>query len=500
MLPKVSPAFASLLVIAGCPAPPAQAPTPPPPPPPLHDHWEALTAVEQLAALRPAGARGVSSYDREGGNDDGFEGTWSALRVEDGNSVIAEMDGPGVVERIWTTHAQLAADGLLATGEELVRFHVDGDPTPTLELPWIGLFDGSDPRFPAPLAGSGIGGFFSYVPIPFSDSMKVVVEGTDTRFYQVGWRSLPDRPVTSWSAALATADAGRRAEAVELWTLLGDPDALDIADRSDETMALDLQVGEAISFVLPAGPRALRALRLTSSSLEGRLRIWWDEALEPAVDAPLALLFGQAWELTDYRSLLVGRVEGTSYLYLPSPYRSGARLEIEAENAALSGELVVTVGAWTETEEHGYLHAVAASQSPTPPGQPFVPLAVEGSGHFAGLILASTGPAGPPRWLEGDDRFFVDGDLVVHGTGTEDYFNAGWYGVPGRLEGPGVQALHGFPVYREVEGRIQTTAFRMHLADPVGFSTSFVLELEHGPAGEVEADYSSVAFWYSPLP
>ena len=32
-----------------------------------------------------------------------------------------------------------------------------------------------------------------------------------------------------------------------------------------------------------------------------------------------------------------------------------------------------------------------------------------------------------PGYLEGDERAFVDGRLAFHGTGTEDFYEGGWY-------------------------------------------------------------------------
>ena len=44
----------------------------------------------------------VSTYDRKGKNNDGFEGTYSYVRKEGENRfVIADLEGPGVVERFW---------------------------------------------------------------------------------------------------------------------------------------------------------------------------------------------------------------------------------------------------------------------------------------------------------------------------------------------------------------------------------------------------------------
>ncbi len=74
-----------------------------------------LHELDRLARIRDprVHALGFSSYDRKGGNDDGFNGTYSKIRVEDGNSVLAELDGPGVIQRIWFTHTTGEQPGLL---------------------------------------------------------------------------------------------------------------------------------------------------------------------------------------------------------------------------------------------------------------------------------------------------------------------------------------------------------------------------------------------------
>ena len=46
----------------------------------------------------------ISSYDRTGGNNDGFDGTYSYLRRDpNGEYVIFEADGPGALARMWWT-------------------------------------------------------------------------------------------------------------------------------------------------------------------------------------------------------------------------------------------------------------------------------------------------------------------------------------------------------------------------------------------------------------
>ena len=67
------------------------------------DELELLKRVDKLPEYRTGSyVEQFSSYDRTWGNDDGFAGTYSFLRKEDDRLVIAEMEGPGVINRIWT--------------------------------------------------------------------------------------------------------------------------------------------------------------------------------------------------------------------------------------------------------------------------------------------------------------------------------------------------------------------------------------------------------------
>src|ERR1043165_215762 len=66
--------------------------------------WQVYRRMDQLAAMRPgAQARQFSSFDRTGGNDDGFAGTYSCLRTTPTGCVIAERTGPGQIDSMWFT-------------------------------------------------------------------------------------------------------------------------------------------------------------------------------------------------------------------------------------------------------------------------------------------------------------------------------------------------------------------------------------------------------------
>ena len=59
----------------------------------------------------------ISSYDRTGGNDDGFSGKYSFIRKEENGLVIADLVGPGMITRIHTP----------SPTEDIIEFYFDGE-------------------------------------------------------------------------------------------------------------------------------------------------------------------------------------------------------------------------------------------------------------------------------------------------------------------------------------------------------------------------------------
>ena len=146
-----------------------------------------LPAVEQLYRLdglptfRSSTVGMVSSHDRTGGNDDGFEGTYSFVRKEPGGLVIADLKGPGVVTRIWTP----------TPSQDPIAFYFDDEPEPRIVLPVMDLFSGKAAPFLAPLSGMGAGGFYTYVPLTYQRALKVVVRSEKFNFYQLNYATYP---------------------------------------------------------------------------------------------------------------------------------------------------------------------------------------------------------------------------------------------------------------------------------------------------------------------
>ena len=464
-----------------------------------------------LARLRDPGVRSFSfsSYDRTGGNNDGFKGTYSKMRVEDGNSVLAEASGPGIIQRIWFTHTSGEQPGLLDHKHEHLKIYIDGVDRPALDIPLETLFSGTHPCFPRPLVSEGSGGFVSYVPIPFRSGCKVVVEGQGVRFYQINLVALPaESTLRSFTATPEPEHLAELARAARTWARSGEDDyeKTDLAGADFARYEIEGLSNSAHLYTLRAGPATVRSLEILPAPgtedawRAARLRMVWDhdEAGDAGVDLPLGLAFGVVDAERPYQSLLLGQKAGRWFSRFPMPYHRQAIVRIDTPKP-LKGTMVVRTTRGVAPDA-GYFHAALREAVPTRPKEDFTWLQETGRGHFAGVLLMTEGKAKLPFWLEGDDRFTIDSRLAIHGTGSEDYFNCGWYALEGRLDRPAAYPLHGFPIYRGHEGTWQATAYRWHLSDPVTFSRSINAGIEHGGENDTPANYRAAVFWYSERP
>lgn len=469
---------------------------------------EELYGIENLPLLRSGvKCKMFSSYDRTGGNDDGFNGTYSKLRVENGNSVIAEMEGAGCVQRIWFTHSVINKDGLLDLKGEHIQVFLDGNEEPAIDVPLEDLFSGKLEQFPKPLVGSALGGFYCYVPIAYQNGCKIVIEGTGVRFYHVTYNEFADsKNVETFTMNMTPVQKEQLAKAVKVWSSLGDVESLNITNP--ETLDYDLSLGanETKTIELPNGKYMVRAVLFTEENtgneknLDGQIQFTWDDAQSPAVDLPLPYFFGQAFSPEPYQSLLLGNYEGSYYNFMPMPYNSSANIKITV-NEALNGKITIILEPISSNYgEFGYFHANYQENKPVEDGLHYMFLNTSGTGHYIGTYLVTEGARSQPVWLEGDEKFTVDGEPAIHGTGSEDYFNCGWYAVENRLNQAMGMPLHGFPVYRSTDKHSQAVAYRWHLTEPVPYENKIEAKIEHGISNSVTADYRSTVFFYDVNP
>jgi hypothetical protein len=100
----------------------------------------------------------------------------------------------------------------------------------------------------------------------------------------------------------------------------------------------------------------------------------------------------------------------------------------------------------------------------------------------------------PLGFLEGDERIVVDGSATVLGTGTEDFFDAGYYWGSGRFDSPFATLISR---HEDANGG-SVTAARWHaLTNSIEFEDSLELTFEYGaPRPKSATDYASVAYYY----
>jgi hypothetical protein len=273
--------------------------------------------------------------------------------------------------------------------------------------------------------------------------------------------------------------------------------------------------GETIVLADLKGPGIITHIWVTVADSEygwprlARLRVYYDGHKTPSVDAPIGDFFGvgHGYE-RDINSLVVrnasfGRARNC---YWPMPFRRSIKITLTNEGKRRMTSLYYHVD-WQKhvslPEDIGYFHAYYRQATPPPTGKNYTILDVRGAGHFAGSVLNIIQTQ--IGWFgEGDDLFYVDGEKAprIEGTGSEDYFNDAW-GL--RVsDGPWT----GIPVAEGEGVGARLTGYRWHVPDPVPFTKSLRVEIEHagwtytsdGKARsgfEERADhFSSVAFWY----
>ncbi|MFH0760476.1 MAG: glycoside hydrolase family 172 protein [Bacteroidota bacterium] len=461
-----------------------------------------LTRLDLLPQIRTQVYTGMfSSYDRTGGNNDGFDGTYSFIRKEGDDLVIAEMEGPGVVYRM---HMPGPQDGIM-------EFYFDGEKSPRISMDIHDMVDGKHFPFLAPLVGGGVGGRYCYVPLTYQKSCKIIVKAPIFCFYDINYATYPKEtviptfqnpPSDEWLKKVERAGRIINATGTDITKyLVSEGTPIEIRKVSKqvkpgvETELFRLKKpGRIVG--LKIGPASL----FTGKDRDIVLNIYWDNNPKPAVSSPVGDFFGYSFGDPAVKSLFIGTSDDMNYVYLPMPFRESARIELvnerkSTEPVQVQAEIEYAMAGKQPTE--GYFYAYWHRENPCTEGKPFTYLNTKGNGHVIGVILQSQGknPGGTP-FFEGDDIVIMDGAMGIHGTGSEDSFNGGWYDVPARWEERASFPLSGCLDYKKYISR--TGAYRWMIPDAYVFRQSIDYTIEHGPEGNLEnTDYTSVTFFYS---
>jgi hypothetical protein len=452
-----------------------------------------------------------SSYDRRsrlpGGpgwfaNADGFGGEpipgFEAVLREPGEDgvgeyLMAEVEGPGALVRLWTA----AIDGS-------VRLWLDEGAEPVYDGPADDFFHRPLDAYPQSadldrevLERTLYQRDAVYAPMPFARHLRLVWTGDleHIHFYQLEVRKYaPGTPVATFSPE----DLLTYRETIDRVTAaLADPDA-NLAPRSPgdaRAIAVELSPGEAEDALLLEGPAALERLelRVEAADVDRALRqvvlhIYSDEHPWGQVQSPLGDFFGAAPGVNPYQSLpFTVLADGTMISRFVMPFARSLRVRLENlgdQPVAVRGTAHPMAYAWDEERsmhfrarwrvDHDLIADPAAVQD-----LPF--LLAHGRGVYVGTtsILLNPSPVPTPYgnwWGEGDEKVFVDDDSLpsLFGTGSEDYYNYSWsspaiftmpYCGQPRNDGPGNRGF--------------VTNYRWHVLDALPFAEriGFYIEL-----------------------
>lgn len=242
------------------------------------------------------------------------------------------------------------------------------------------------------------------------------------------------------------------------------------------------------------------------------LRMYWDDGVQPAVEAPLGDFFAAGFGLRrEVRSVPMLVEGGDGYnLYFPMPFHKRGRITVTNESQKNVRSFYYHID-YTEGDvlppKTAYFCAQYRNEFPEKTGKDYLILDAEGEGQYIGTVMSVRSRS--PFWFgEGDAKFYIDGEQKpsIVGTGTEDYFLMAWGLNEALFPYFGCTYLSADP---EDLG-VQYSMYRWHLEDPVRFTKSLRFEIEHTgwitadetESGKVEGhveredDMATVAFWY----
>ncbi len=455
-----------------------------------------LTDLDRLTHLQTGYRAGLfSSWDRKSHTVWGANGdSGQYLRTEpDGEAVMVDVDGPGVIYRTWSANPM---------GK--IRIYLDGDAKPTYEWNFPDLFDGNTAPFIKPLVyrrDSAQSASDCYLPISFAHHIKITADKAQGQYYQFNYLLYPkSSSVPSFRLPLNADEQAALTAAANAWSHPEKDPKPALPGQVTIKRTIKLGAGKSVTLASLRGPGEIRSIKMKAASTQRY--VWrklvlsgvWDKASWPQVLTPAGPFFGFDWETPDYASVISGCRHGQAYQYLPMPFRKSGALELKSylEQPATVEIEIEWAPIKTVPDDMVYFYARWRHEpDSTTFDYPFLETA--GHGHFVGVSMPIDHPLAG-WWGEGDDKVWVDDDDFPPwiGTGSEDYFGDAW-GIR-YLSGPSYGAA------ADDEKAHRTSNYRWHFMDFVPFNTRMKMTIENygpngnGPRGQY--DYSSTAFWY----
>jgi hypothetical protein len=415
-----------------------------------------------------------------------------------GHVLAADDRGPGFISRFWFAWGAPFVS-------ERIRVFADDLTTPVYEASLSSWRNGTAEPFVEPLTQWTSNAIASYVPIAYQRKVRVLIDGlTPGALYYNQTNLQRGQDLGQGVVPQVFSDFNRLEEQVST--------AASSERLVDQSFVL--QPAQAATVFERTGGGVITQLQFTlaaqtPSDLLGLiLRMQWEDADKPAVELPLSSFFGADLAVANYQTLpLTAARNGSSVTFgsnWPLPYFNHARISLENTG---SGPREVLVRLQQSTDPPpmaaGHFHALYQHNvGPFNDGDRYQLANLEGRGKYVGTLVYMQGQLDneavaaryPLGFLEGDERIAVDGEETVLGTGTEDFFDAGYYWGNGRFDSPFATLIS----KTEDANGGSVTAARWHiLTNSIEFNQSLAFSFEYGADRPHSAtDYASVAYYY----
>lgn len=469
-----------------------------------------LTDLEHLATLPQPGEKCAqwSSWDRRSQYDATADRyvNWAAngdgngfIRKEGDQFVFAEIDGPGVIWRIWSA--------LPKAGH--VKIYLDGAEEPAVDLPFIGYFNLENEPFTCPaLVHETARGQNCYVPIPFQKSCKITAEKDWGAYYHFTYTTYPKTTVLPTFERELSAEARRALDRADA-ALASSGHGPRVRRRHEQrvTKEVVIEPGETATVVQLDGVQAITDIEVNTTLPEAPedldvlrelvVHMYWDGESHASVWAPLGDFFGTAPGVNPYKSLPLGMTDRGFYCHWYMPFQNGATIKLTNDgNATRTVRFLIRCAPLTQPiETLGRFHAKWHRDALLPDDAErrkidWTMLKTQGRGRFCGVMLHVWNPRGG-WWGEGDEKFFVDSEKFpsTFGTGSEDYFGYAWCD-PTLFE----NGYHNQTISMHNRGHISVN--RWHIADNVPFQRSFEAAIEKYYPNDKPTLYAATTYWY----
>ena len=412
----------------------------------------------------------ASRYNEETGQYEGWfaDSDWGydSPSNGDGGIIAAEMEGPGVLTRIWSASP---SDGH-------VKIWIDGKLT--IDMPFKDLFGtGAYPFNLSELCYYAGRGANCYVPLTYNESCKVVLYEGWGQYFQINYLTYGENTFVEPFELPLSSKATRALNEVND-QLAGDLSALVTTENTIEK-TVTVKAGESVDLLNVKEAAAITNMTIKINDLDmtvgtdGVAHDWkalsdmaismkWDQEEQESVWSTLGGFFASQTGLNEYSSISSGVLEdGTMYSNWYMPYETGAVVTITNDGDedysityTIAKEVLEAEEAAKQMRFHAkWMRAVdpVFENNDRWPDTPFLEL--KGSGRYVGTSLHVYKPIGygdglgngltsynpvngkteaiyPSDWWwgEGDEKFFVDGEKFPSwfGTGVEDYFGYAW--------------------------------------------------------------------------